>query len=302
MSDLEVCEWSDNRLESLPSTKWSDVEDNSFDSLPVTQWSNCEIVEDSDVENLSDNLPTSTPKKLVKSKSMIVPFRPPKRCISQDENDIDIGNWSLSKVLGTAGCKENCATEVHGLTVLDILCAHSQFTSKSTQEQNEWILSYISSHSPYDANGIPDVKGVTFIIAGSNVCLDIWLSILSLSTSRYYRLRKEVIRNGGYTPPQLKRSRSVSSKTMLATAWMEQYFERIGDKRPDKNGIYLPTCLTERKIYEIMIGELCQGDETQCICFSQFNKLYREEFKHVAIPKVSKFFLMYVAKFISLHI
>ena len=72
---------------------------------------------------------------------------------------------------------------------------------------------------------------------------------------------------------------------MKAVAWMEHYFNRIGDKRPDKDGIYLPTCLTEKKIYDIMVDELCQGDESRSVCFSQFNKLYRVEFKNVTIPK-----------------
>ena len=74
---------------------------------------------------------------------------------------------------------------------------------------------------------------------------------------------------------------------MEAIAWMKQYFERIGDKRPDKDGIYLPTCLTERKIYEVMAEELCHSEESKLISFSQFNKLYRSEFKNVSIPKVS---------------
>ena len=74
---------------------------------------------------------------------------------------------------------------------------------------------------------------------------------------------------------------------MEAVAWMENYFDRIGDKRPDKDGIYLPTCLTKRKIFEIMTEELYQGNEEKAICFSQFNKLFKTDFRRVTIPKVS---------------
>ena len=106
--------------------------------------------------------------------------------------------------------------------------------------------------------------------------------------SRYYRLRSDFLENGGaITQLQVtKRSRSLSPKTMKAVAWMEHYFNRIGDKCPDKDGIYLPTCLVEKKIYEIMVDELFKGDESKSVCFSQFNKLYRVEFKNVTIPKV----------------
>ena len=75
---------------------------------------------------------------------------------------------------------------------------------------------------------------------------------------------------------------------MLAIALMTQYFTRIGDKRPDKDGIYLPICLTEKKIYEIMCDEMRLADANcQCISYSNFCQLYTNEFKNVTIPKVS---------------
>lgn len=61
---------------------------------------------------------------------------------------------------------------------------------------------------------------------------------------------------------------------------------RIGDKRPDKDGIYLPTCLTEYAIYSRMKEELSGND---IVCFSQFNKIFRSHFPNVTIPKVSGF-------------
>ena len=36
---------------------------------------------------------------------------------------------------------------------------------------------------------------------------------------------------------------------------MEQYFEKIGDKRPDMDGIYLPSCLTVQSIYQSMVND-----------------------------------------------
>ena len=73
-----------------------------------------------------------------------------------------------------------------------------------------------------------------------------------------------------------------TEKTMKSVAWMASYFDRVGDKRPDKDGIYLPTCLTERAIYARMADEI-----SDVVCFSQFNKIFRQKFPNVSIPKVS---------------
>ena len=118
-------------------------------------------------------------------------------------------------------------------------------------------------------------------------CLSIWLQTLGISSSRFYRIRHDYITNGGITYLS-KPHRTQLARTMLAIAWMTQYFTRIGDKRPDKDGIYLPTCLTEKKIYEIRCDEMCLAEANcQCISYSNFCHLYTNEFKNVTIPKVS---------------
>ena len=62
-----------------------------------------------------------------------------------------------------------------------------------------------------------------------------------------------------------------------------------GDKQPDKDAIVLPMCLTEKRIHEILLDQLHHGDLSKGICLSQFNKLYRQEFRNVTIPKVCMF-------------
>lgn len=69
-------------------------------------------------------------------------------------------------------------------------------------------------------------------------------------------------------------------------AIMHVLLYRIGDKRPDKDGIYLPTCLTELAIYSRMKEEIGSRDESEIVCFSQFNKIFRKHFPNVTIPKV----------------
>ena len=69
---------------------------------------------------------------------------------------------------------------------------------------------------------------------------------------------------------------------------MSSYFNKVGDKRPDKDGIYLPTCLTESAIYSRMTEETGNGNEQDGICFSQFNRIFRQHFPNVTIPKASQ--------------
>ena len=84
-----------------------------------------------------------------------------------------------------------------------------------------------------------------------------------------------------------RQMKQLAPKSMKIIEWMRSYFDRVGDKRPDKDGIYLPTCLTERLMYNLMIKEVPQS---AVVCFSQFNKLYRKHFPHVSIPKVSSIY------------
>lgn len=193
-------------------------------------------------------------------------------------------DWNLFSAMETYGCQENCIGAVHGLTEYDILLAHSSFASKTTVEQRRWIFDYLATHCPNDDNGRKDVRNITFLVCAKTVCLTAWLAVLSISSSRFYEIRKEFV--NGQTEPTPKRPRSMSVKSQQAIAWMSSYFERVGDKRPDKDGIYLPTCLTEKAIHSRMIEELYREEESQAVCLSQFNRLFRTNFPNVTIPKV----------------
>ena len=292
---LSIAEGSDD--DSLEVCQWSEKSDDE-ESLPAAScsYNDLSIIDDPDSKSIDDDFEgsprtvairnndflTSTPKKRTGDDEEAAPTTssmPIQRFYSRvtgvrdssdttEESATPVGQWHFFRVMQTEGCAQECVTRVHGLSELDVLYAHSQFEARTPQEQNQWILDYFMSHCPVDEAGARDPKNITYIIAGRTVCLNIWLRVLAISVSRYYRLRQEFVTNGSSLSQVSKRSRAPSSKTMKAVAWMEQYFNRIGDKRPDKDGVYLPTCLTERKIYDVMIDELCQGDESKSICDS----------------------------------
>ena len=195
--------------------------------------------------------------------------------------------WQLFDVINSkSGCLEKCVTDIHCLNEYNILSAHDQFTSKSFSDQNLWIIQYFESHCPCSSNGDKDLKAISYIIQGKEICCNMWLEILGISQSRFYRLRNDFSTDGGIKYLSQSRCRSKRPKTMQAIAWMDQYFQRIGDKRPDKEGIFLPTCLTEKKMFEIMVEELYQGEEGLAISYSKFCDVFKLDFKNVTIPKV----------------
>ena len=66
---------------------------------------------------------------------------------------------------------------------------------------------------------------------------------------------------------------------------MRQYFEKIGDKRLDKEGIYIPMCLTRKKVYEIMTEDFYKWKD-QMQKSSACHRVFSIDFKEVTIPKV----------------
>ena len=158
-----------------------------------------------------------------------------------------VDTWNLFVVMEMRGCEEKCVHTVHGLSTN----AHSNFSSKSSVQQRQWIFDYFSTHCSSDDYGRKDPKNMTLLLCGKSVCCPVWLAMLSITSSRFYEVRREFV--DGKTERTPKRPRSMSVKSFQAIAWMSSYFEHVGDKRPDKDGIYMPTCWTEKAIHSHMV-------------------------------------------------
>ena len=265
----------------------------SSDSERVLLWNSCEWSDtNSDLE--PSDMTISPPQEATTTGDLPRIFESPLRRsprVSQAKITFDPSSivkdelgWQLSKVMELNGCNPQCAISVHDLNEHDILIAHAMFTSKPQGQQRLWILEYFATHCPYAPDGKKDIKNLQYILCGQVVCQSLWLGALAISTSRFYDIRKEFITVG--SGGQEKKTRSLSPKSMKCIEWMRSYFDRVGDKWPDKDGIYLPTCLTEKAIYNLMSSDL---PDDGVVSFSQFNKLYRSHFPNVTIPKVSIF-------------
>ena len=101
--------------------------------------------------------------------------------------------WSFTAVTELNGCEKNCALTLHDLCEYDILTAHARFTSKDNVQQRQWLFDYFSNHCPHNNEGKKDPKNMKLILCGKEVCLPLWLTILSVSSSRFYSIRKEYV-------------------------------------------------------------------------------------------------------------
>ena len=179
------------------------------------------------------------------------------------------------------------------------MISNDLFQSKTTLDQTQWILNYFQSHCPLDTQGKRDIKKISFFIQGKQVCQNAWMKIHGISQSRFYRLRSDFETDGGAKHFLPTTDHPRQAKTLQTIAWMKQYFDRIGDKRPDKHGIFLPTCLTVKKLYNIMVEELFSNDEEAAICYSNFCTIFKSDFKNVTIPKVSIISLVFVFDYVQ---
>ena len=76
-----------------------------------------------------------------------------------------------------------------------------------------------------------------------------------------------------------------NTKTEAAKAWMERYFNLIGDKMPDKNQIHLPCWETQKDIYQRFCNDIGFRKE-ETLGISMFYKIWVETFSNVVIPEV----------------
>ena len=138
--------------------------------------------------------------------------------------------------MATHGYEENCIHCLHGLNECDVLSAHSVSSANMPVKQRKWLFDYMATHSPNGEFGLKEPNKITYLLCGKSVCLPVWLAVPSISAGRIYEICKEFPH--GIVEPARKKPQVLAVKSQQAIAWMHSYFERIRDKRPDKDGIY----------------------------------------------------------------
>ena len=130
--------------------------------------------------------------------------------------------WDIITIVKLHGCSAECATTVHHLSIGEISFFHRNFSLRSLQGQNQWLLEY------FNANCSRDHSEATYmyVVCGKQVCKKLWLSILNVSNARYYRVRASYLEGKVTLEDSHQLVKKQSHKSYEAVAWMGNYFDR----------------------------------------------------------------------------
>ena len=158
---------------------------------------------------------------------------------------------TTSQLLEEPCCQQGCPKY---LSPAEARQARQHFTSKTAEEQRQYLLDCASVSTLTTSSGTP--KLTSFTLFGKNVCKKAFALVLDCSTRRLDRVaslfREGVTKISHRNAGQLRQT----SKTADAISWMDSYFRMIGEHLPDCDRIHLPSFLTKRDVYERMVAEL----------------------------------------------
>jgi hypothetical protein len=72
-------------------------------------------------------------------------------------------------------------------------------------------------------------------------------------------------------------------KSLAASGWMFNFFQRTCEKAPNTGQWHLPCFITKDSVFKLY----CQSEQDLHVSRSQFHELWTKFFKHVTIPAVS---------------
>lgn len=188
---------------------------------------------------------------------------------------------STSQLLGLNCCELRCLAT---LSLLEIEKCRKNFQSRTNMEQQQFLLDTISLTATKSGRSLQH----NLTLAGKQLCRGAFLRALDISEKRMRKITNLYLQGVTISPPTLTLKKAKSVKHSTALAWMERYFNRIGDKMPHLQQIHLPHFLSRKMVYELMVQDLM--DEGICkqeiISSSHFYAVWREEFRNCIIPKV----------------
>lgn len=114
------------------------------------------------------------------------------------------------------------------------------------------------------------------------MCCAAFRMVLGIPRSTFYAVRKMFLSKQRVV--EETRGRKRTTQSLSGIAWLLNYAENFGEKLPNTCNIHLPPCSTKTHIYETMVME-SQADFPDPLSQSHFLRLWREEARHIAIPK-----------------
>lgn len=76
-----------------------------------------------------------------------------------------------------------------------------------------------------------------------------------------------------------------SRKSQETLEWISSYAANFADSMPDSGSLHLPSCLTQRAVYN-MCRESLESQGLEAVSQSHFYKLWANHLSNITIPKV----------------
>ena len=199
---------------------------------------------------------------------------------TQSVSSESLGN--VASLLLSYCCEKQC---LQNLTVAEVRRQQVQFHSLSLIQQRQWLMDYFHQNSCF----VNDHATTKYIASGKEICKKAWCKVLEVSSKRVASALKWIT-DGKVTVAEHgnKGRKRPLTKTEDAIAWMNKYFNLLGDHMPNSNRIHLPSWDSQKYVYgrynDDMI--LAGQEENDVVALRSFYRLWSENFPHVIIPEV----------------
>ena len=164
------------------------------------------------------------------------------------------------------------------------------FKYRSQLQQQQFLLD-----ATCNGGGIENDKLCLF---GKSMCKQAFAEAVGISMKRLRRINRLYLSGVQVIPPQINEYRKMKSdKYEAAKAWMHHYFNKIGDRMPHIEQLHLPSFLSKKAVYQMMVDDfLGEGLKLlDIISQSHFYKLWKNDFTNCIIPKVTTCHMIHVS-------
>ena len=149
---------------------------------------------------------------------------------------------NIGRLLVGICCDKTC---LRHLTATDLITCRADTLEMNQNERKKHLFAKLRDNTN-NQTGKMETK---FVIAGKEVCKNAWSKIYSVSRRTLSRMTKEISLGENQIAHGNQGKKRLNTKKESVVAWMERYFNLIGDKMPDNNQIHLPSWETQKDIH-----------------------------------------------------
>ena len=143
------------------------------------------------------------------------------------EDNVDEELAKIGKLMVSACCDKSC---LRHLTVQNVMSYKSEYDQcKRSTHRKKWLFNKLRENSSESTKGAIATK---FFVAGREVCQRAWCKLFSVSHRKIQRMQSQILFHDRTTALEHGNSgkKRQNTKTEAAVAWMDRYFNLIGDR------------------------------------------------------------------------